>query len=163
MSSHSFLMFCAVLFAPLSPASSQGNCAGCVGAGGTASASGGTCGGMVSISVVVEPGQCRWIASDDELLFLCVQTLGCKTSVTRSWSGLPAGTKVDACVVVDGQELCLRPKIPGQSPVGNGESRPGPELKCSDDSNGPTFTVEAASCGLTAEVTPTCTGCHGDI
>jgi len=160
MRSVPLLMCCALLF--VAPA--QGpldNCAGCVGAGGSASSSGGTCGGMVSISVVVESGECHWMPGDDELLFECLQKKGCKTTVTRSWD-LPTETKVDACVVLNDDKLCLKPRTPGAS-LGNGEPRDGPILPCSDDAgDGLTFSVEAPECGLAAEVHATCTACQGD-
>ena len=104
MSTLSFLIVCTVLFAPPSIASREDNCTGCIGAGGTASASGGTCGGMITITVEVEPGTCRWIGSDDELLLLgdeinrtakgleraCTAAAGVwRTIVATDWLELP--------------------------------------------------------------------------
>lgn len=152
----------ALLFATPLQDPQPNNCTGCVGAGGTASTSGGICGGMVSISVVVESGSCHWSTGTDELLLECTSAERCKTTVTRRWSNLPATTRIDACVVLNGDKLCLRSKLPGL-PLENGEARPGPDLKCSDqDADKLIFTVEAPECGLAAEVQASCSACAGD-
>jgi hypothetical protein len=141
----------------------QDACTGCIGVGGTASASGGSCGGLVVITVQVEHGKCRWAATDDPLYYECRQIKPCKPTITRTWSGLPPDTPVDHCVVVGGERFCLSPK-PSSGADGSGTSvRTGPSLDCSDDpADQLTFTVESATCELAAQVTASCSVCTGN-
>ena len=93
-------------------------CGGCTGTGGTSSASGGSCGGLITVSVSMEAGNCKWV-SDDLGVQVCRETKGCKPTVTRHWEGLPPNVKVDYCVTLGGDELCLKPP-PSSGPGGSG-------------------------------------------
>ena len=149
------------ILAAQTPKTFPAGCDGCIGVGGTSSASGGTCGGAVTITVTVERGMCRWFWGEEPDLLLCMQTRPCKPKVTRTWSGLPADSSVDHCVIIGGEKLCLSPK-PSAGPSGSGSSvRDGPNMSCTGI--GTIFTVESTACTLTASVTATCSQCSGDI
>lgn len=136
-------------------------CTGCVGSGSSSSSSGGACGGMLSISVTVTSGKCRWsIGELDDIS--CRQVKGCVPEVTRSWSGLTPSSPLDFCVQLGEDLLCLEPK-PSTGSSGTGEdTRGSAPLGCSDDpGNGRTFSVSSAVCGLAAAATTQCSGCSG--
>jgi hypothetical protein len=146
------------------PAQSAQACTGCIGTGGMASSSGGSCGGFVQISVSVESGQCRWFITDEVALFECKKIQGCQSTITRTWSGLTPGTVVEFCVEVDGEQLCLQKKNLVDGDGSGSSQRAGPELPCSDDaSQQVTFQIESESCGLSAGVTARCSECEGDM
>lgn len=152
-------------FVPPAPAAAPAPpqaCVGCLGAGGTGVSSGGTCAGIVSISVQTGSGQCKWFLTDEPLLFECRETVGCDTTIVRSWSGLPTGSVVEHCVKVGGESLCLKKKTLVDEDGGGGSTRTGPMLPCQEESM-MTFQVASEDCGLSAEVTPTCSSCVGDM
>lgn len=135
-------------------------CDGCFGAGGGGSASGGTCGGMIDITVTVADGKCKWAAVDSAFLFHCKQISGCETSVTRSWQGLPPNVPLDFCVDPGvGQLFCLQD--PPTSGSGSGsDARDSLTMQCK---NGSYQWTMSAGCGLAASALGTCSRCVGDI
>ena len=157
--------FFALLATPLARPSSAPPqaCVGCTGNGGTASASGGTCGGRVEISVTASNGQCKWFLTDEPLLFECKSTKGCETTIVRSWTGLPVGSIVEFCVELGDETLCLQKKNVVDGDGAGSSTRTGPSLPCKAGPGDLTFQVESEPCGLMAEVTPTCSECIGDI
>lgn len=155
-----FALFAAPLSRPSSPPAQA--CTGCIGNGGTAVASGGTCGGRVEISVTAANGQCKWFLTDEPLLLECKSTQGCKTTIVRSWSGLPTGSVVEFCVEAGDETLCLVKKNVVGAEGSGSSTRTGPVLDCKAGDGDLTFQVESAACGLAAEVTPTCSECEGD-
>lgn len=142
------------------PLSVPQGCDGCFGAGGGGGASGGTCGGMIDITVTVFNGRCKWAAADSAFLFNCKQVAGCMTSVTRSWSGLPAGTPLEFCVDPNvGQFFCLQD--PPDAGSGSGSDvRDSLLMDCKAGSY--TWSISAA-CGLSATALGACSRCVGDI
>ena len=147
---------------PARPSSPPQACSGCLGSGGLAIASGGTCGGRLEISVSAGSGECKWFYTSDPLFMECRKVRGCETTIMRSWSGLPTGSVVEFCVEFQGERMCLAKKqIVGASGAGS-STRTGPVLECAD---GPStsFLIESEPCGLSASVTPTCSRCFGDI
>lgn len=136
-------------------------CVGCQGSGGGAATSaGGSCGGTVTISVLMAPGECRFAQSSDEPDgFDCRSTRGCLPTVSRSWAGLEANSGLDFCVTLYGQTMCLQPKPSAGS--GSGSSAlPSAHQSCSD-SQVRTFSIESDSCGLFASTQTRCSSCDG--
>jgi hypothetical protein len=143
------------------PASATQGCIGCIGSGGTASASGGTCGsGFVSITVTVASGRCRWFRGIDPEIIECIQFRPCVPQVTRTWSGLSPGSALDFCVTVGDDTLCLSP-TPAVGPSGGGsDARDSAAMGCSDDPDDTrSFSITSASCGLSASVNGSCSAC----
>lgn len=136
-------------------------CSGCVGSGSASSSSGGTCGGMVSITVTMTPGKCRWVIGELEDLS-CRQAKGCVPEISRSWSGLTPNSELDFCIQLEQDELCLAPK-PSAGIAGSGsDTRSSAAIACSDDpANARTFSIRSDSCGLSASATTACSGCSG--
>lgn len=138
-------------------------CDGCLGAGGTSSSSGGNCGGTVSIAIEVERGECGWYQEGDSLALDCRPRLGCATTITRQWSGLPPDTGVEHGVLVGGERLHLSP-APESGLGANRTVRGGPMLACG---GGPSeelvFVIESEACNLSARVQSSCSPCAGDL
>jgi len=133
-------------------------CGGCAGNGGSGTASGGACGGMVSISVTVAPGTCKWTADEFGVLN-CRGTLGCLPTVTRTWNHLPPSIPLSFCVTlpVEGQ-LCLEP--PPSSGSGSGvDARVSAPIPCGSATR--TFTIRVPGCGLEASAQASCSSCNG--
>jgi len=162
-----WILTCLVLLAsplPAPAAPARQACTGCNGAGGTSVSSGGTCGGRVEISVAAGSGECKWFLTDEPLLFECKEIAGCETTIVRSWIGLPPGSIVDFCIEVEDETLCLQKKTVVDVSGAGSSTRNGPVLVCTDSvAEQLTFQVAVESCGLAAEVTPTCSGCLGDF
>lgn len=138
-------------------------CSGCLGAGGTSSSSGGTCGGMVSIAIEVERGECGWYQEGDSLALDCRQKRGCSTTITRQWSDLPPGTGVEHGVFAGDERLHLTP-APESGSGADRTIRNGPVLDCgSDPSEELVFVIESKACSLSAQVRSTCSVCAGDL
>jgi hypothetical protein len=160
--SASFLLL-SVLFctAPQATAAVPQTCAGCVGSGGSTAVSGGTCSGLVTISVTVTEGKCRWFLGYEDWILRCGQQKGCTPEITRSWSGMPANSALDLCVTIGPDVLCLQPPL---SAGGSGEgqdSRNSASVACSDLSS-PTYSIGSPSCGISASVTAYCSKCTGN-
>lgn len=151
---------------PLAPAAPSASplpdtaCVGCQGAGGgLATASGGSCGGSVSISVTMQPGTCKFVMTSEFGLFDCRPVKGCKPTVARSWSGLAAGSELDFCLTLEGQKFCL--VNPPSAGTGSGsDTRDSASMTC-DSGTSRTFSIESASCGLFAATQTTCSSCDG--
>lgn len=157
------LMLVALLGRPVPAVQAEGACNGCTGSGATASASGGSCGsGFVSITVTVFNGKCKVFQSWDPPLIGCAQMRPCTPQVNRSWSGLSPGSDLEFCVTVGNDQLCLTPP-PTVGPSGGGsDQRDSAEMGCTDDPNGSrSFSISSPSCGLSASVNGSCSGCNG--
>ena len=166
------LLASVLLLVPLTPrpASARGlasplpvdtGCVGCEGTGGTSTASGGSCGGTVTIDVLMIDGSCKWTLGTEPGEFFCMQIQGCLPKITRSWSGLPPNSVVDFCVELEDQELCLNPK-PLAGPSGSGSSvRYSARQDCSDDAaNTRLYSVKSEACGLVAAAESRCSACN---
>ncbi len=136
-------------------------CNGCTGMGGSNSASGGTCGGFVSINVVVNSGKCKWFFSPDWMI-TCRQIYGCTPQVDRSWSGLDPGSTLDFCITTGDETMCLDPKPVASSGGSGSDSRPSSSLLCQDGGTR-TYSVASPSCGLSASATGSCSSCTGSV
>jgi hypothetical protein len=145
---------------PASPLPVDTGCVGCEGTGGTATASGGSCGGTVTIAVVMIDGACKWTLGGEPGELFCQQITGCLPEITRSWSGLPSNSVLDFCVELEGQELCLNPK-PMAGPSGSGSStRNSARQDCSNDAgNTRLYSVQSDACGLMAAAESRCSAC----
>ena len=140
-----------------------GGCEGCIGGGGSGTSSGGSCGGMLTVQVVVTSGKCKWFASQEPLLFECAPSKGCKPSVTRTWSDLPANSAMEFCVTVAGEEFCLSP-TPSTGPSGSGsDTRSTLSMSCGEGGAGMRFSASSSACGLSASAVATCSQCLGDV
>lgn len=142
---------------PRAAAPVQG-CNGCAGSGGSSSASGGTCSGFVSVNVTVAGGKCQWVKTFDPVFISCSSVRQCRPTVERSWSGLEPGSTLGFCVT-SGEELwCLEP-APEVGGGGSGsDSRPSAPFGCASTLS---FSISSASCGLSAAVAASCSGCGG--
>lgn len=79
----SMIVLCSLAsFTPGTPG--RATCGGCVGSGGAGSASGG--GGMVSLSVMMEPGGCKPFSTVDPPQTTCKQSKACKATISRNWT-----------------------------------------------------------------------------
>lgn len=146
--------------APLAPAAAAQACTGCTGIGGSASASGGTCGGLVTITVNVQDGSCKILSGEEPGDIQCRPTRSCVPTVTRTWSGLAPATPLDFCVVLQGETLCVNPKPSSGSGTGN-DTRPSSSMGCKGEpSNTRSFTVGSSSCGLFASAQAMCSSCE---
>lgn len=155
------------LFSSAAPSAPQlsgaaSGCDGCAGSGGSSASSGGSCGSaMVSITVTVTSGKCKWVLGELEDLS-CGQARGCVPQVTRSWSGMGANSPLDFCVQIEDDLLCLSP-APNAGVTGSGsDSRASAAMGCSNSSaNTRSYSVSSPTCGLTASAQAGCTGCNG--
>lgn len=135
-------------------------CVGCQGSGGgQAQASGGSCGGTVQISVLMGSGECKWVQGDEWGEFDCKAIKGCKPTVTRSWSGLPANSALEFCITLSGQTLCLQ--NPPNAGSGSGSDvRNSADQPCETGASR-TFTISSPGCGLSASTETNCSSCDG--
>ena len=133
-------------------------CVGCEGSGGAqATSSGGNCGGVVKISVVMAPGSCKWVLGTEYGQFYCRSIKGCRPTVTRSWQGLPAGSELKFCIVLNGQTLCLQTPPNAGSGTGSDE-RASADQSCDGD-QARLFSIESPGCGLFAATETHCSSC----
>lgn len=155
----SFLSLCSLLLLFVLPGNSTmvvGSCSGCEGTGGDGSSSGGSCGSgaMVSVSVMVDSGDCVEIHPHPGEVD-CIP-VDCQVSVTRSWSGLPSGTKMNFCASAGGDTVCLFPQPKTGSSGGGSDTRQSP-LNCGDTVN---YSISHAGCSLTASAPGSCSDCE---
>src|SRR6185295_323154 len=151
------LAFCASA-APAARAAHPVQCQGCKGSVGGSSTSGGSCGGFLSINVTLSKGKCAWVHSYEPWTISCESFVGCLPAVTRSWSGLPAGSDVDFCITLGPDELCLDPKPSVGSSGGGSDSRSSGPIECGTSRN---FSLGSAACGLSVSTDATCASCSG--
>lgn len=136
-------------------------CGGCRGNGGSGTASGGSCGGVVSISVTIEKGTCKWITEEDDGIPACRQVQGCLPIVTRTWAGLPPELPLDFCVELMPEGLmCLSPQPTSKTGAGIDPSRASARMPCENGATR-TFLIRAPDCGLEAAAQATCSSCSG--
>jgi hypothetical protein len=141
------------------PSPATSGCSGCGGAGGSSTASGGTCGGFLSIFVAVGGGRCRWYGTPDPLFLSCFQSRPCEPAVTRTWTGLDPNTPLEFCLTLGGETFCLENPVSSGSTGSGSDSRDSVNLGCG---SGTTFTVSSASCGLSASAQASCMACIGN-
>lgn len=135
-------------------------CNGCLGNASSASASGGSCGGMLTITVNVISGQCKFLGGEEVGEVQCRSIKNCLPVVTRTWAGMPPASGLDFCVDLAGSMLCLNPK-PNTGGGSGADTRPSTAMICSDDpENTRTYTISSGSCGLVASAQAKCTGCE---
>lgn len=153
-----FALLTAILCSlPSSPSVTQVSCGGCVGAGASGSASGGTCGGSVGITVVVMKGKCKWIGDPGTGDIYCGKKDPCTPSVTRNWMDLPPNSDLEFCVTVGQETLCLD-EPPDAGASGSGEdTRESAPLACGAST---TFSVKNPRCGLIASASANCSSCE---
>jgi len=129
------------------------DCPGCVGAGGGGSVSGGGC--MISLTVDVDNGQCKWLADPDPNGLYCRQVMGCLATVTANWSGLPPGEDMEGCATIGGVKYCVEP--PPNTGNGSGTGTDTRGMNCKPN-NPIEFSLSHGSCG-TATATAVCSEC----
>src|SRR5262245_22573159 len=99
-----------VLFLPSArPPPHPQSCTGCEGTANSATVSGGSCGGIVSITVTVLNGHCKVLSGEEPGDIQCRPNRRCVPNVTRAWTGLDAGSLLDFCVVLNNERLCVFP------------------------------------------------------
>jgi hypothetical protein len=108
------------LLALAAPAASfRQTCSGCIGSATSASASGGLCGGTVSVSISVTNGTCKWVISEDGIV-CCRQILPCNSVVTRTWSNLTPGSALELCVTSAAEGRLCVPSVKDAGLLGAG-------------------------------------------
>jgi hypothetical protein len=164
MSSVSHLAIASAFFflvapSPKLPLPAQ-SCTGCVGTGDSDSDSGGSCDGLVQITVTVAPGHCKVLSGEEPGDIQCRPNRNCVPTITRTWTGLEPGSVMDFCVVLNGERLCLYPKPTAGNGSGS-DNRPSATIECSDDpANARSYSVESPSCGLFATAQGKCSACN---
>lgn len=134
-------------------------CTGCMGIGGAASASGGNCGGLVTVTVTVANGNCKVLMGEEPGDILCRSSRSCMPTVLRTWSGLTPNTELDFCVQLHGEELCLQPK-PTSGAGSGSDTRASASMTCTDDPAATrSFSIKSPSCGLFASAEGRCSAC----
>jgi hypothetical protein len=135
-------------------------CTGCVGSANSATVSGGSCGGLVSIQVNVQSGHCKVLSGEEPGDIQCRPSRNCVPTISRSWAGLEPWSDLDFCVVLNGQRLCVFPK-PTAGPGAGSESRDSAAMECSSEpSNARWYSIESPSCGLFATAKGECSACN---
>lgn len=136
------------------------SCTGCTGIGSAASASGGNCDGLVTVTVTVGDGHCKVLNGEEPGDIHCKPNRNCVPTISRTWTGLDPGSVVDFCVVLNGERLCAFPKPTSGNGAGS-DNRPSASMECTDD---PAlvrwYSVESPSCGLFATAQGKCSACN---
>ncbi len=136
------------------------SCPGCAGSGGVQlmSLPGGglvsiSGGGLVSISVSIGSGACtEFITSEGDF---CISTSKCSPTIYRAWAGgTPGNDDNSACVVINGETLCLPSGAPYSAASGATTADLGKTMSC-----GETYTWSLTIDGVTAAATGICSAC----
>ena len=134
-------------------------CEGCEGQSGSDSASGdGTCEGIITISVWVSDGSCikMLVGEYPAFRYECVDVEPCHATISRTWTGIPAGVPMDFCVDPGSGNLCIEPKPDSGS--GTGSDHKDYDMQCGWDDW--TWSFSVPSCGgMSASVTGGCSSC----
>lgn len=104
------VLFALLFAAPVATTLDQA-CTGCLGSGisqGSNSFSG--C-GAVTIEVNVASGACQETTFPPDPARYCLPKTDCVVSLTRTWSGVPAGETVNVCVIQGGARYCIDPPL----------------------------------------------------
>jgi hypothetical protein len=115
---------------------------------------------MIQISVLMGNGSCKWVMTGEDSPPICRSIAGCKPTVTRTWSGLPANAALEFCVVLD-EDLTMCLQNPPNAGEGSGSDvRPSASQAC-DSSGSRTYQFTVPSCSLAAGTDTLCSSCDG--